>query len=210
MAHKGALEGGGKTIAVLGCGVDICYPQENEGLREKIIQNGCIISEYPPGTRPLPHYFPARNRIISGLSYGVVVAEAGKKSGTLITVNQAIDQGREVFAVPGNISSPLSNGTNRLISEGAIPVSNHQDILDNLKIFYEEICEEEPAQEIVSKEILAPNEKQVYDSLDFEPVSVETLIENTGLEIGHVLLSLMQLELGGHITKIHGSRYIRT
>ncbi|MCL2577329.1 MAG: DNA-processing protein DprA [Defluviitaleaceae bacterium] len=205
MAHRGALEGGGKTIAVLGCGVDVCYPSENRNLRKEIIENGCVISEYPPETRPAPAFFPARNRIISGLSYGVVVAEAGKKSGTLITVDQAIDQGREVFSVPGNISSRLSEGTNRLIIEGATPVSDYKDILFSLGIFPEEKNQEE----IISKKQLAPDEKQVYDSLNFEPVSVDTLMEITGLNPGRVLFLCAQLEIKGLVKKIHGSRYIK-
>ena len=133
-AHKGALTGGGKTIAVLGCGIDICYPSENAHLRDEIINNGCIISEYSLGIAPNKAFFPARNRIISGLSHGVVVTEAGKQSGTLITVDQALDQGREVMAVPGNVSSGLSEGTNRLIREGAHLVACHTDVLFVLNI----------------------------------------------------------------------------
>jgi len=133
-AHKGALLGGGKTIAVLGCGIDICYPSENVHLRDEIINNGCVLSEYSLGISPSKAFFPARNRIISGLSHGVVVTEAGKQSGTLITVDQALDQGREVMAVPGNVSSKLSEGTNRLIREGAHLVACHTDVLFVLNI----------------------------------------------------------------------------
>jgi DNA processing protein len=210
MAHRGALEGGGKTIAVLGCGVDVCYPSENKNLREEIIANGCVVSEYPPGTRPMPAYFPARNRIISGLSRGVVVSEAGNKSGTLITVDQAIEQGREVFAVPGNISSRLSEGTNRLISDGATPVSDFKDILLNLGISPEEENDTKPVAEKISKKLLAQEEKLVYDSLCFEPTSIDTLIEATGSETGKLLLLLAQLEIKGLVKKLHGSRYIKS
>jgi DNA processing protein len=204
MAHRGALSGGGKTIAVLGCGVDICYPAENQNLRKEIINNGCVISEYPPDTKPVPAFFPARNRIISGLSHGVLVVEAGKKSGTLITVDQALEQGREVFAVPGTISSKLSEGTNQLIKDGAVIASNHSDVLDALGIFHE--------SEPVRKEkniLLAPEEKQVYDSLDFDPVSIDMLMESTGFDPGKMLLICAQLEIKGLARKLPGSRYIK-
>jgi DNA processing protein len=205
MAHRGAIQGGGKTIAVLGCGVDICYPSENKDLREEIINNGCVLSEYPPGTTPIPAFFPARNRIISGLSEGVLVTEAGKKSGTLITVSQAIDQAREVFAVPGNISSRLSEGTNQLICDGAIPVSDYTDILYALRIF----PEEEPTKEKNSNFILATDEKQVYDSLSFNPVSIDMLLELTDLPPGRVHFICAQLEIKGLVKKLPGSRYIK-
>ncbi|MCL2199558.1 MAG: DNA-processing protein DprA [Defluviitaleaceae bacterium] len=207
MAHRGALQGGGKTIAVLGCGVDICYPAENRELREQIINNGCVISEYPPGTMPMPAFFPARNRIISGLSQGVIVAEAGKKSGTLITVDQAMEQGREVFAVPGNISSKLSEGTNRLIREGATPVSDHTDVLFALGISLED--EEKTKINTNSKNMLATEEKQVYDILNFEPVSVDMLMQICDLQPGRILLICAQLEIKGLIRKLPGQRYVR-
>jgi len=204
MAHRGALLGGGKTIAVPGCGVDICYPSENKNLREEIIKNGCVISEYPPGVKPTPAYFPARNRIISGLSKGVIVTEAGKKSGTLITVNQAIDQGREVFAIPGNISSKLSEGTNQLIRDGAIPVSDYTDVLFSLGI-----SEDLTKPKTNSKNNLASDEKQVYDSLNFEPVSIDMLMDLTDLDLGRVLYLCAQLEIRGLIRKLPGSRYVK-
>jgi DNA processing protein len=207
MAHRGALEAKGKTIAVLGCGVDICYPSENKNLREEIIESGCILSEYPPGTTPQAHFFPARNRIISGLSHGVVVAEAGKRSGTLITVDQAMEQGREVFAVPGNISSRLSEGTNQLIQDGAIPVSDYKDILFSLKISNEN--EENFSEKISSKIILATEEKQVYDSLSFEPCSIDALMELLESNPSRVLFLLTQLEIKGLIKKLPGSRYVK-
>ncbi|MCL2386158.1 MAG: DNA-processing protein DprA [Defluviitaleaceae bacterium] len=208
MAHRGAIQGGGKTIAVLGCGVDICYPSENRHLRDEIINNGCVLSEYPPGTTPTPAYFPARNRIISGLSQGVVVSEAGKKSGTLITVDQAIEQGREVFAVPGNISSYLSAGTNQLIRDGATPVSDYTDILFALGISLENSAPEKTFEKN-SKIILAPDEKQVYDSLNFEPVSMDMLMEITDVAAGQLHYICTQLELKGLARRLHGSRYVK-
>lgn len=133
-AHKGAIAGAGRTIAVLGCGVDIVYPRENVQLMNNIISQGAVISEYPPGAEPQKLNFPARNRIISGLAKGVIVVEAGEKSGTLITVDFALEQGREVFVVPGNINSSESQGTNRLIKEGAKPVTCIDDILEEIDL----------------------------------------------------------------------------
>lgn len=129
-AHMGALKAKGKTIAVLGCGLDVIYPEGNLRLYQEILRNsGAIITEYPIGTKPEKHHFPARNRIISGLSDGVLVVEAKRRSGTSITVNYALEQGKDVFAIPGNISSINSYGTNELIKEGAIPVTNVEDII---------------------------------------------------------------------------------
>lgn len=133
-AHMGCLGVGGKTVAVLGCGVDIIYPKENEELFYQILkQKGLIISEYPLGTKPEKQHFPARNRIISGLSDGVLVIEARKNSGTNITVDFALEQGKDVFVIPGNIYSKTSDGTNFLIKEGAIPVTTYHDIWDFIK-----------------------------------------------------------------------------
>ena len=133
-AHVGALEGNGKTIAVLGCGLDICYPQSNKKLFDQITETGAILSEFPPGTLPYPYNFPRRNRIISGLSKVVIVAEAGIKSGSLITAEHALEQGKEVYAVPGNINNIHSLGTNKLIKDGANPLISIDDIINELGI----------------------------------------------------------------------------
>ncbi len=133
-AHRGALDGGGRTIAVLGCGLDICYPKSNANLMREITDKGSVISEYPLETKPTPGNFPRRNRIISGLSKGVLVVEAGLKSGTLITVDYALEQGKDVFAIPGNINCSVSKGTNKLIKEGAKPVTCIEDILEEFDI----------------------------------------------------------------------------
>jgi DNA processing protein len=131
-AHEGALRGGGKTVAVLGCGTDVLYPPEAGGLRARILERGALLSEYPPGALPLPRHFPARNRIISGISRGVVVVEAPSRSGALITARVALDQGREVMAVPGNPLFPHTAGSNRLIREGAAPVTGAGDVIEAL------------------------------------------------------------------------------
>lgn len=140
-AHMGALDAQGKTVAVLGCGLDDRYPVENEALRNEISQNGAVISEYPPGTRPYSGNYPVRNRIISGLSYGTVVIEASEKSGSLITANCALEQGRDVYAVPGDIMSTGFTGTNRLIHDGAKPVFNALDVLEDYAVQYPEMLD---------------------------------------------------------------------
>ncbi|MCL2404047.1 MAG: DNA-processing protein DprA [Defluviitaleaceae bacterium] len=219
IAHRSSIEGGGKTIAVLGCGADICYPSENIHLRGSIIENGCVLSEYPPGQRPIAAFFPARNRIISGLCRVIIVAEASKKSGTLITVDQATEQGRDVLAVPGNINSPLSAGTNSLIREGAIPVTDYTDVLYALGLS-DAVDTSDPlnqyahggttskAQEnaVLS---LAPEEKLVYDSLTFDAVSFDSLCLATNFPSGKIHYLCTTLELKGLIKKLPGARYTR-
>ena len=202
VAHRAALDAGGKTIAVLGCGVDVCYPRENEGLREEIISNGCVISEYPPGTRPLPYHFPARNRIISGISRGVIVTEATNKSGTMITVDQALDQGREVFAIPGDINRELSKGTNRLIKDGAHVTLSHTDILETLHI------DTKPAESGGSKN-LQPNEIHVLGIIDFEPRGFDALLDQASVTNGELHLTLTALEIKGLVRRLPGSRYVK-
>ena len=206
MAHRGALQGGGITIAVLGCGADVCYPAENRELRDEITKRGCVISEYAPGIKPSPAFFPARNRIISGLSIGVIVTEASLKSGTLITVDQAQEQGRDVMAVPGNISSKLSQGTNQLIRDGAYAVSDHKDVLAMLGIRIVDNLEEKQEKLEVN---LATDEKLVYDKLSLEPIGVEALAAATKHELGKLHLICTKLELKGLARKLPGARYIR-
>lgn len=209
--HIGALSGGGKTIAVLGCGVDVCYPPENRGLMKRITENGCCLSEYPPGAQPSRHFFPERNRIISGMSLGVIVIEAGEKSGTSITVNQAIDQGREVFALPGPIFSKASSGTNRMIQEGACLLQTTDDILNVLNLRENrKIAENE---RITRKEkvvlSLAPDEKLVYDCIAFSPITIEEIIDKTHTPFQELIYALTKLEMDGHIKKLPGQQYIR-
>ncbi len=206
--HKGILDGGGKTIAVLGCGVDICYPQENRELMERIIKNGCIISEFPPGMPGLPQNFPSRNRIIAGLSKMVVVVEAGKKSGTLITADMALDYGREVFVVPGNVTSALSKGTNELIKQGCPIITEGNDILIALGIAYKET--EKVKFKIKTAENISVEEKEVYDLIEAElPISAETLCRKLHKDIQDVQYILSLLELSGYIVKIPQAGYVR-
>ncbi|WP_250278715.1 DNA-processing protein DprA [[Clostridium] colinum] len=221
MAHKGAIDGKGKTVAVLGCGLDIVYPPSNISLREEIINNGCIISEFPIKTPPYPANFPMRNRIISGISDGVLVVESAKKSGTLITVGQALEQGRDIFAIPGNINNPMSEGTNNLIKECAFPVTNIDDILSNLGIiykyskeidFYDEKIENknnntEKSENI--KNLLAPEEKIVYACIKDSPITIDEIILNSNTDIKTVQYILTMLELKGYIQKLAGQKYIK-
>lgn len=195
-AHWGALEAGGRTCAVLGCGADVVYPPENGKLWEKIAEKGAVISEYAPGTPPLAQHFPARNRIISGLSKGIVVVEAGKESGTMITVDFALEQGRDVFAVPGNIYSERSVGTNNLIKDGAKLFSGIKDIEEeyNFTVYREDknAC----ALRIKLKEAIESGETDFYESELFSGYSVKEI--NT---------ELMYMQIDGIIYKEENGEY---
>lgn len=206
-AHMGAIDGGGKTIAVLGCGADIIYPSSNKQLRDNIVKNGCIISEYPPQTEPLKHHFPQRNRIISGLSDAVCVAEAAKRSGTLITVNQAIEQGREVFAVPGNITSYFSQGCNNLLKTGCSALTEPEDIYSALNISLKADCEKNAK---ISTITLATEEKMVYDCIGLQPITIEEIMIKTNSQIQTIQYILTMLEIKGYVTRLSGQKYIRS
>lgn len=146
-AHRGALDAGGSTVAVLGCGVDICYPEENSSLKKELEERGLILSEYPPGTMPMPYHFPQRNRIISGLSEVTVVVQARNSSGALITAELAAEQGREVCAVPGNIDSQYNLGNNKLIKDGARPITNPGDVLEAMRL---DVLDDETVRRLLS------------------------------------------------------------
>ncbi|MDD2553391.1 MAG: DNA-processing protein DprA [Desulfotomaculaceae bacterium] len=204
--HKGALVSGGRTVAVLGCGLDVVYPRENKKLMDKIVDSGAVISEYPLGTPPESWHFPARNRIISGLSLGTVVIEAAEKSGALITADFALEQGRDVMAVPGNIVSPLSRGPHRLIKQGARLVQGAGDIIDELGL--ERLF---PAQEENDggKVKMSVDEEALYSLLSLEPVSLDELIDKTGFPPQKVLAALMYLEIKGFTRQMPGKLYVR-
>jgi DNA processing protein len=203
IAHRLALESGGRTLAVLGSGLDQVYPPEHQGLAERISQRGGVISEYPPGTPPDGSNFPPRNRIISGLSKAVLVIEAGQKSGALITANYAADQGKEVFAVPGKINAPLSKGTNRLIKMGAHPLLEVQDVLDflNMKLV--------ARQQVVRRSLPGNhNEALLYNAVGDDPLHVDDLCNLTELPIEEVTSTLAIMELKGMVRKTFGMKYI--
>ena len=205
-AHKGALEGQGDTFAILGCGVDVCYPSENRYLYQRIIGNGGIISEYPPKTAPVSGYFPMRNRIISGLSDCVVVIEAREKSGSLITADYAMEQGRDVYALPGRITDRLSAGCNHLIKQGAGIVQSVEDFLADLDIFTENLC----CQVDFQKNLLEKDERLVYSLTDFHPVGLGTLVERTNFSITLILEIIEKLESLGLVKETFTNYYVRT
>ncbi len=203
MAHEGALEAGGDTFAVLGCGVDICYPAGHRRLYERIMEKGGILSEQPPGMPPIAGHFPARNRIISGLSDLVLVVEAKEKSGSLITADFALDQGKDIFAVPGRVTDVRSKGCLNLIRQGAGVADSPQAVLDALGIFSGKNKEPE-------KILLAKEENIVYSWIRLQPVSLEELVRKTQMPVQKVLRILVELELKGCIREIQKNDYIRT
>ncbi|MCI9184423.1 MAG: DNA-protecting protein DprA [Lachnospiraceae bacterium] len=194
-AHEGALEAQGLTFAVLGCGVDICYPASHYGIFNAMEGSGGILSEFPLGRGPLPHHFPMRNRLISGLADAVLVVEAKAKSGSLITAEQGLEQGREVFAVPGRITDPLSIGCNRLIQQGAHMATSPGDILEYLGVK----CRKVLILNEKNVNGLAKKEKMVYSCLDFTPKHLDEIIRSCGLGPGECMGTLLELELGGYV-----------
>ncbi|TFG87833.1 MAG: DNA-protecting protein DprA [Gemmatimonadales bacterium] len=206
-AHRGALEAGGTTIAVLGCGIDRVYPPENRRLFARIRAEGTILSEYPPGSEPLAGHFPGRNRIISGLSRGTLIVEATPDSGSLITAELALEQGREVLAVPGSIDRPTSIGPNRLIKDGAHPVTESADILTLLW------PQQTPRSSGVAARFAATLDgpaRNVWLALDGEPRHIDELTGRLGLTAGELSAILLHLELQGGVEQLPGARYRRT
>ncbi|NLC51604.1 MAG: DNA-protecting protein DprA [Firmicutes bacterium] len=209
-AHQGALNKRGRTIAVLGCGLDICYPAENNALMQKISENGAVVSEFPPGTRPLAQNFPRRNRIISGLSLGTVVIEALEKSGALITADYAIEQGREVFAVPGNINSPYSRGCHRLLKEGAKLTEGLEDILEEISCNIVSTSFSNLTKDtFLTTEALTGEQKEILSLIPYYPIHVDQIVRESMLTPSTVNSLLMQLELHGFIKQLPGNNYTR-
>ena len=201
-AHRGALKANGATIAVVGTGLDIVYPAKHRDLAHEIAQRGLILSEFPIGTPSRAQNFPRRNRLISGLSLGTLVVEANIQSGSLITAKLAAEQGREVFAIPGSIHSPVSKGCHQLIKQGAKLVDNIQDIVDELGIFTTNgIHDLSPTNTAEANPVL--------DSMGFDPISMDILIERSGLTSENLSAMLMVLELENKIASLPGGRYQR-
>ncbi|BDV44067.1 DNA polymerase [Geotalea uraniireducens] len=200
-AHRGALRGGGRTVGVLGCGVDLVYPPENAELFREVERHGALVSEFPLGTPPLAENFPRRNRIISGICRGVLVVEAAEQSGSLITARLALDQGREVFAIPGNITSGASRGTNALIREGAKLVAGVEDILEELPRSAAAAAAFPPA---AVPPDLAPAEQELYRICCGEPVHIDEIIARSSLTVGDVSAILLRLELKGVLNQLPG------
>lgn len=207
VAHWGALKSGGRTIAVLGSGVDIIYPPENRKLAQQIESKGCLISEFPMGTQPDAGNFPRRNRIISGMTLGTLVVEAGDKSGALITAEIALEQNREVFAIPGNINSAKSRGTNRLIQEGAKLVQSVEDILSELEPKLKGYLKPERREEI--KIELTPQERRILENLSGKPMHIDKIAHNTGIPTSQALSILLSLELKDMVKQLAGKMFIR-
>ena len=219
-AHDAALKEKGETIAVLPSGIDVCYPSENEMLYKKIPNNGALITEFKPGFTPMRWSFPARNRIISGLSDALVIVEAGQKSGTLTTATHAANQGKDVLCVPGSVHSPQSVGTNRLIKDGAGLITSYTDVLVHLKSqahlkdFFNSSKQlfsgqnnDLPATK--EKITLAQMPALVYSCINYEPVSIEYIIQKTNLDIATINKILLDLELSAYIKKFRGNKYAR-
>lgn len=205
-AHQGALDAGGRTVAVLGCGIDIMYPTQHKDLADSVAASGAILSEFPLGTGPARHTFPSRNRLISGLSLGVVVIDAPLASGALITAGHAADQGRQVFAVPGDITRPESHGGNALIRDGAVLVQSAEDILDELALAPSGLTRPPGA---VGRIDLPPEEAVAYDALQGEVRTVDDLVAATGLDAPKVMAALMLLEMKGLVRRFGGGEYRR-
>ena len=211
-AHQGALAAKGRTIAVLGCGIDRTYPPEHERLRRQIEEQGAIVSEAPMGAPPHSHHFPRRNRIISGLSVGVIVTEAAIGSGSLITARLAAEQGREVFAVPGFVKAETSRGTNALLKESAALIECAEDVIDAILPQLEQALRLRlrPRQKKDERgDQLGKEEQLVYDALSYDPRIADDVIVVTGLSVSTVMASLLSLELRQRVRQLPGQRYLR-
>jgi DNA processing protein len=219
-AHRGALEAAGKTVAVLGSGIDVIYPRENKRLAEQVTECGALISEFPPGTSPAPQNFPIRNRTISGLALGVVVVEAAEYSGSLITARLALEQNREVFAVPGNITSAQSFGPNHLIKQGAKLVDEWMDVIEEfpMEIRMQLLPAVEASDEAAAKpqtgslfeQSLTPDQKAVFDVLRADqPLFVDAILTSAQIPQPRVMTALLELEMAGLIRQLPGKNFIR-
>jgi DNA processing protein len=201
--HQGALDAGGDTYGVLGCGINICYPRENYGLYERMAVQGGILTEFMPDEAPKPCNFPMRNRIISGLSDGILVIEAREKSGSLITANLGLDQGKEIFALPGRVTDPLSTGCNRLISEGAGILLGPDSVLEYFNLLSGNILRVHEKD----KNGLVKKEKMVYSCLDLHPMNLDKIISLSGLSAGDCMSVLLELELKGCVVQTSHQYY---
>jgi DNA processing protein len=201
-AHAGALGTGGHTLGVLGCGIDVVYPRRNARLFERVVDSGGIISEYAPGEAPLPWRFPARNRVIAGLADVVVVVEASEKSGSLITARHALEQGREVWAVPGNVRAPEHRGSNKLLSDGAGVLWDVREFADLVAPAKRERGDPVPAE-------LPEAEARVLSGVGWEPTPVDVVAGRTGAPMNELLSALALLELKGYVARSPGNAYVR-
>jgi DNA processing protein len=209
-AHRGALAGGGRTVAVLGSGVDVVYPPENRDLAREIVRAGAVVSQFPMGAPPLPHHFPLRNRVIAGLGLGAVVVEAAERSGALITARCAAEVGREVYAVPGNASSVSSQGTNALIRDGARLVQTWEDVVAEWPPQWRAALRQVPAEAAPAPAPPDPGERAILAQLGDDPVEMDAVIAGSGLPSGRVAAGLTALEVRGLVRRLAGQRYVRS
>ncbi len=207
-SHQGALEGGGRTVAVLGCGADVIYPRSNAKLYERIKANGCIISEYPPMSGPLAQQFPARNRIISGMSKEVIVVEARDKSGSLITMDFALEQGKDIYAIPGRIGDPLSVGCNKIIAQGAGIITSVEDFINNIEELHSTGLVEGVAGD-ANIFRLEKEESLVYSCFDFYPKTMDVVVAETGLPLLLVMSIVMGLCDRGIVREVFKNQYVK-
>ena len=213
-AHRGALEAGGRTIAVLGSGVDVIYPPENRRLAGRIVESGGVVSQFAPGTRPLPYHFPERNRVIAGLALAVVVVEAAEKSGALITAGFAAELGREVLAMPGRVSSPESRGAHRLIQDGAALVQDADEVIAALPARWQDCVRRIPGRDTQGGAAPAAHTEggdggRVLAALGEDPVTIDDVIERSGVATGRATALLLELELAGRVRQLDGKRFAR-
>ncbi len=204
VGHKAALDAGGRTIAVLGCGIDVVYPPEHRKLSEAIVENGALLTQFPPGTPPEGRNFPVRNQVISGLSLAVVVVEAPESSGALLTADVAAEQGRDVFAVPGSVTAKASVGTNRLIQHGAKLVMSAEDILDELNLTRVTVETRTQVREVVPAD---PTEAELVRHLSGEALHIDDLCQLAGMPITQVSSTLSLMELKGIVRRLEGMYY---
>jgi DNA processing protein len=212
-AHRGALRAGGRTIAVLGSGVDVIYPPENRRLAAEIEANGALVSQFAPGTPPLAHHFPARNQVIAGLALGVVVVEAAERSGALITARLAGEMGREVMAFPGRVTSPESRGAHALIRDGAALVQGWEDVIAELPARWRDCLRAVPPAEAAGRPC-PPGEhaqatQRLLDVIGDEPMTMDDVIERSGLASGLAAALLLDLELEGRVRQVEGRRFVQ-
>ncbi|OLS01747.1 DNA-processing protein DprA [Tissierella creatinophila] len=202
IAHKTAIKEGGRTIGILGNGIDVYYPKKNEFLYKEIVNHGAILTEFPLGTKPMPYNFPQRNRIITGLSLGLIVIEAKEKSGTSITAHHALEQGKDVFALPGNINSIYSEGTNKLIKDGAIPLLEMDDILETIDRIKQNMLNENLSKKTIDFTKLSDTESKIIEIIRQKPTHCDIISYRTGINISSVTSILTILELKGLIKEL--------
>ena len=209
ISQRAAIEAGGESYGVLGCGVDVCYPKENKGLYIDLQKHGGILSELPPGTAPLRENFPARNRMISGLADMILVMEAKEKSGSLITATFALDQGKTIYALPGPVTSELSKGCNRIISDGAVPLLSPKYLLEQEDLKLLKNHTNSPSDRVKNEKVLESPEKLLYATVGLFPKSLDTLQAESGMKRTDMVHALVSLEMKGYIREISRNHFVK-